>query len=381
MIFTPWYAPAYKAGGPIQSCVRLVDHLKRDHTIQVLTGGYDLHQHDPLPGIELNQFIELADGVHIKYLSKDQFGVKTIKKELTGFSPDFIYVNGMFSKPFVIDVILAHRRLNHPSKIILAVHGACKPSALKHKRIKKKVFLTVVKFLGVQRRIKFHASNEEEEREIKNVFSQASTVVINTLPPLRDLRVSPLNKRAGQLNLIFIGRVHPIKNLRFIFEVLMDISSDILLKIMGPVDDQFYYEECLAYSKKLPSNVHVTFEGVVPHPQIHHVLEQAHLLILPTLGENYGYAIIEALSVGRPVLISDQTPWKNLEQSRAGWELPLHKTQQWIEALNQAADWDHSTFESWCQGALAYAEKNTNTEELAEKYNEMFRNQELGTRS
>jgi len=373
LIFTPWYAPAYKAGGPIQSCVRLVEYLKTDHIIQILTGGYDLHQFDPLRDIELNNNLELAPGVHIKYLSRDQYGVKTIKKELSSFSPDFIYVNGMFSKPFVIDAILAHRRLNHPSEIILAVHGACKPSALKHKRIKKAVFLAIVKFLGVQKKIKFHASNEEELHEIKNVFNQAKVVVINTLPPVRDLRVSLLDKIQGQINLIFVGRVHPIKNLYYILEVLMQVKSVVSLKILGPVDDQDYFDQCKTYSKSLPNNIQVVFEGEVPHPQIHRAMEQAHVLILPTLGENYGYAIIEAMSAGRPVLISDQTPWKNLELAKAGWDLPLSEPNQWIEVLNQISDWDHPTFEAWCHGALEYAEKNTNMEELVEKYKEMFK--------
>ena len=98
----------------------------------------------------------------------------------------------------------------------------------------------------------------------------------------------------------------------------------------------------------------------------------AHLFILPTLGENYGHAIIEALSVGRPVLISDQTPWKNLSNFNAGWELPLNDKQAWIDKINEAAAWDQEAFDKHCEGALAYAKAHTNNEELVKKYIEMF---------
>ncbi|MBK9677725.1 MAG: glycosyltransferase [Saprospiraceae bacterium] len=130
------------------------------------------------------------------------------------------------------------------------------------------------------------------------------------------------------------------------------------------------YANCLVES--LPANIAVTFLGGLPHDVINDILAKHHLFILPTLGENYGHAIIEALSVGRPVLISDQTPWKNLHEYHAGWELPLSDKQAWIKAIEEAASWDQGEFDKHCQGALEYARAHTKVEELVEKYREMF---------
>src|SRR5690606_20694183 len=47
------------------------------------------------------------------------------------------------------------------------------------------------------------------------------------------------------------------------------------------------------------------------------------LFFLPTRGENYGHVIAEALSMGTPVLISDQTPWRELQADDLGWDVPL----------------------------------------------------------
>jgi len=373
MIFTPWYTPAFKAGGPIQSCIRLVAHLKTYNSIQLITGGYDLHDKKPLSGILLDENHRLDAGVKIKYLSKWQYGVITMMREITSFDPEFIYINGLFSKPFVIDVILAHWLLRHRSGIILAVHGTCKPSALTQKKIKKKVFLTLVKLLGFHRKIKFHASNPEEKEEIKAVFGQVDVVVINPMPPAIDERIQYPSKQTGALELIFIGRVHPIKNLHFLLQLLGKVKGRINLRIAGVIEDLEYHKSCNQLIAQLPPHVSVHFLGEVPHNQIRKVLADAHLMALPTLGENYGYAIIEALSTARPILISDQTPWKNLESAKAGWTLPLSEPNQWIEVLNTTNDWDQSTFELWCRGALDYAKKNTNTEELVEKYRELFK--------
>ncbi len=372
LIISPWYTPAFKAGGPIQSCIRLVAHLKANHSIQLITGGYDLQDKKPLAGILLNENHRLDAGVKIKYLSHGQFGVWSMKSEITGFDPDFIYINGLFSKPFVIDVILAHWLLRHRSGIILAVHGACKPSALNYKKIKKKVFLSLVKAMGFHRKIKFHASNPEEKEEIINVFGQVEVVVINALPPARDDRMHYPVKNKGELELIFVGRVHPIKNLHFILQWLGKVKGNVILRIAGVIEDTAYYKNCIQLIAQLPSAIRVQFLGELPHNQIRKVLSDAHLFILPTLGENYGYAIIEALSAARPLLISDQTPWKDLEANHAGWDLPLSDPQKWIDKINIATTWDQETFDQYCTGAIEYAKKHTNTEELVEKYKEMF---------
>ena len=47
------------------------------------------------------------------------------------------------------------------------------------------------------------------------------------------------------------------------------------------------------------------------------------MFFFPTLGENYGHVIFEALSVGCIPVISDQTPWHEISLKHAGYELSL----------------------------------------------------------
>ena len=44
--------------------------------------------------------------------------------------------------------------------------------------------------------------------------------------------------------------------------------------------------------------------------------------------------ILEAWAAGLPVVISDRTPWRDLESQGVGWDLPLDNPQRWIEVLD-----------------------------------------------
>ena len=56
-------------------------------------------------------------------------------------------------------------------------------------------------------------------------------------------------------------------------------------------------------------------------------------MLFPSLGENYGYVIIESLLSGTPVLSSKHVPWSHIT-SRSFTSLPL-VADDWIDALEQ----------------------------------------------
>jgi glycosyltransferase involved in cell wall biosynthesis len=69
--------------------------------------------------------------------------------------------------------------------------------------------------------------------------------------------------------------------------------------------------------------------------------------LFPTHGENYGHVILEALLAGTPVLLSDQTPWRNLEEAGAGWDIPLGDTDSYRRVIEQCAEMDTASYEQW----------------------------------
>jgi glycosyltransferase involved in cell wall biosynthesis len=84
-------------------------------------------------------------------------------------------------------------------------------------------------------------------------------------------------------------------------------------------------------------------------------LFEYHFFILPTLGENFGHVFIEALAAGCPLIISDRTPWLNLEKQRIGWDLPLEKPYKWQEKINHCISLDDVSYREVSKIAREFA--------------------------
>jgi len=99
-----------------------------------------------------------------------------------------------------------------------------------------------------------------------------------------------------------------------------------------------------------------------------------HLFLLPTRGENFGHAILEALSAGCPVLISDQTPWRGLESSGIGWALPLTEPERFRAVLNQCIAMDEAEFAHRSLQATCYATAwiQNQEQEAVQAYRRLF---------
>ena len=110
----------------------------------------------------------------------------------------------------------------------------------------------------------------------------------------------------------------------------------------------------------------------MPHEQLLQEMAQHDLFLLPTLGENFGHAIVEALHAGCPVLISDKTPWRNLESKCAGWELPAEEAGCFRDVVQRCIDMDEQEHRRWRDGAQRLAESVVHDDAAIDKNQELF---------
>src|ERR1700744_3824160 len=101
-LFADWYAPGYKAGGPIRSCVNFTQNLKADYEIYVFTSDRDLGSDTPYEGIAADSWIAAEPGVHLYYSSPGGRGLQKMREQIRQIAPDFIYLNSMFSLAFTL---------------------------------------------------------------------------------------------------------------------------------------------------------------------------------------------------------------------------------------------------------------------------------------
>ncbi|MES2431351.1 MAG: glycosyltransferase family 4 protein [Bacteroidota bacterium] len=373
MILIDWFAPGYKAGGPIQSCVNLAFALKDDFDVNIITTDTDHGEIIPYKNVISNEWIDYQNtGIKIYYAKKQTLSFDQIAKQISSVKADYIYLNLLFSPRFAIFPLWLKYRNRITGKIILCPRGTLYDSALSLKAYKKKPLLILYRLLGISNKITFHATNNRENNAIKKYFPSAKTIIADNLPNLHQLPFRSFEKKSGHLKCIFIARIVAIKNLLFLLNVLENIKDHVELTVVGPAEDSAYWDICKQKISTLPSNIIVEYVGAKENALLAGLLTEHHLFVLPTTGENFGHAIFESLLAGRPVLISDQTPWLGLEKLNVGWDLPLSKPEKFSEAITKIAQADQEKFDVYARSAWQYAQTFITNPELKQQYNKLF---------
>ena len=371
LICADWFAPGYRAGGPIRSVVNLTQLLASLCEVRVLTSCCDLGESRPYDGISVNQWLPWSDGTQVFY---GQAGARRreFSRLLSRQRPDAVYLNSMFSWSGalwpLLDVLLWHRDV----KVVLAPRGMLKPSALYRKFWKKGPVLRFLRGLGLTQRVVFHATSAEEVQEVQQQFPGARVVLVPNVPqwPL-DL----LPDRAaddGVLKLVLVGRIHPIKNVHLAIESLRGLSVPCELVLVGPGEDVAYESRCRQLAAELGADKQVIFAGALDERAVRDQLIRADALILPTQGENFGHAIFESFSVGTPVIISDCTIWRSLADKQAGWDVSLDDPAALALAVQQLSTMGPEARHTLRQGALQLAKSFVGQQNFAADYRRLF---------
>ncbi len=376
LIFCDWFEPGFRAGGPIRSISNIISSLSDKLELFIITSDRDLGDKNGYEGITVNRWIKTSQ-YFIYYASPDNLTVKKIRELIKNIDPVWIYLNSMYSMKFSLFPQLAcYFYSDQKPRILLAPRGMLKSSALKFKRSKKKIFLFFYKLLKLDRKAIFQATSIEEVEDIKTAISVHSRIIL--LPNLSNLNdeFQPVaHKEKGHLRLIFIGRIHPIKNLYYTLDLLSKSNGGFYLTIVGEIDDNNYWEKCRKFVSQV-KNITITVLHEVPHKKIVNLIHQHHVLILPTKGENHGHAIFESLCAGRPVITSDQTPWRNLSRAKAGWDIPLTDADFFIERIEELVDMETDEINIWTKGAWDYSKNynDHNNTRAINGYLDFFRN-------
>ena len=146
-----------------------------------------------------------------------------------------------------------------------------------------------------------------------------------------------------------------MKNLDFLIKVLDRTKKKISLNIYGPIEDKECWNKCKNLINNMPSNIVVIYKGVALPNEINSIISNYHLLILPSRGESYGHVILESLTAGTPVMISNKTPWKKTKNSITVF--PLKNTNKWIKEIEKWVDFDEDKLLKRRLSSLKYAKQ------------------------
>lgn len=370
LIITGRYLPGYKDGGPVRSIKNLTDYLGNEYEFRILTCDRDHGDTEPYSNIKVNDWNQVQKA-KVYYVPPKGFGKKLVER--LSSDVDLVYVCGCFNDYAINTLIL--KRFNKIKKpVVVAAMGLFSPMAFQIKYKKKKLFVTVFNALGLFKNIYWSATSNMEVNEIRHqVKAKAEQFYIaEDLPRMVDPTPITKEKKVGELSVCWISRIARKKNLIKAIEILFGIKSKIDFTIYGPAEDIEYWDKCREELKKLPSNIIWQYKGNVESEQVVETLKQHHVFLFPTLGENYGHVIQEALSAGCPCILSDQTPWQDLEKNGVGYVYSLDESQKYMDAIESYAAMSEEKFNKCIEAAQQYAINNSNEKAKNTGYRKIF---------
>lgn len=240
--------------------------------------------------------------------------LKSVKKN------DLIHLNSLFNLLSII-VFFYARTFDRKKQIIWSVRGELNREALIYSRRKKKLLLFFYK--KMYKNVVFHCTSEQEVVDTKVMFQNAKIIQIPNL-------IKPAERFSEVVNekqLLYVGRIHPIKALHKIIEGLAlsptFVTTNAKLVIVGKYEERHksYYESLLKLVQEKKLEDKVEFKGHLVGKEKERIYAKSYFTLLMSETENFGNVVVESLNQGTPVMASLGTPWGILENYNCGYHI------------------------------------------------------------
>lgn len=362
LVLSDYYLPGYKSGGGMRTIVNMVERLQDRFDFYIITRDHDGPlDKESYTNVKIGEWNNI-NGAQVYYLHKDTITFSKLRELILEVQPDLIYTNSYFATLAIYMLILRKLKGIPKYNVIVAPCGELSDGALSLKPKKKKLFLGFSKLSNLYENIAWKASNEEERTEIEKIKGRDGKIFIapDLTPKIifenYDFQHKP-KKHIGEAKMIFLSRFSAKKNFKWLLENLKGIKGKLIIDIYGPLEDEDYWQECVEIIKTLPENIQIEAKGTIPHEQVSETLLKYHFFILPTLGENFGHVFLEAMAAGCPLVISDRTPWIELENKGVGWDISLDKPRKWIDKINYCINLDDMSYSKLSDNSRNFVSK------------------------
>jgi glycosyltransferase involved in cell wall biosynthesis len=235
----------------------------------------------------------------------------------TASSADVIHNHGLWLMPNVA-AGWAAARAGKP--LVVSPRGMLAPAALAFSRLKKRAFWRLFQGPAIRGAACLHATSEQEYQEIR-AFGLSNPVAI--IPNGVDLP-DPLTGQTASIPadrvVLSLGRIHPKKGLDRLLHAWATIEAGHpgwRLRIVGP-GEAGHDDELRALAAVL-GLARASIEGPLYGEAKFAAYRDSDIFVLPSLNENFGLTVAEALASGTPAISTKGAPWSGLEAQGCGW--------------------------------------------------------------
>jgi glycosyltransferase involved in cell wall biosynthesis len=203
---------------------------------------------------------------------------------------------------------------------VVSPRGMLSPAALAFSPARKRVFWKLLQGPVMRRASCIHATSGQEYAELRAFGLRQPIAVIPNGIDMPEPVPDALERTARERIVLSLGRLHPKKGLEMLLQAWAKVEPAYpgwRLSLIGPGEKR-YADELRAMSRGLGLGG-VSFGRAVYGAAKWDAYRMADLFVLPSLNENFGLTVAEALAAGMPVIATTGTPWSQVETEGCGW--------------------------------------------------------------
>lgn len=261
------------------------------------------------------------DNASIHYIDGRLTHLLKAKKQfcdlLNAVRPDVVHINSCWEVLCSYTVFWA-KSLGY--RVVITPHGMLEPWVIRKNYWKKKLpalLLYQKRALRMADAIVATAQTEKENllrlNYNNNVYVVPTGIIVDNIP----------TKNNWQLNktILFLALLRPNKGADLLIKAVKKLGKELIgyNVIIAGSGETVYVESLKQLVCELNLNNTITFTGAVYGNEKWKLYHKADIFVLPTLNENFGIVVAEALACGTPVITTKGAPWSDLVTWNCGW--------------------------------------------------------------
>jgi glycosyltransferase involved in cell wall biosynthesis len=236
---------------------------------------------------------------------------------------DGVHIHGLWER-HSIAAVRAARAARKP--YVLSAHGMLEPWALRNKRWKKIVYSWLVERSNVSGAACLHALTRAEAENYRNYGAKNPIAVIpNGVHVPEDTTAAAFLARYPALEqkrcVLFLGRIHYKKGLNLLVQAWKQVAArdgDAHLVLAGPD-----FENTRASVERTVAELGlagcVTFTGMLSGELKWSAIQASEIFVLPSYSEGFSVSVLEAMGMGKPVVVTRQCNVPEVSLHGCGW--------------------------------------------------------------
>ena len=350
-----------KSGGPSRSVYNIVKGLRENNVDAfILTTNVASN-----PNIDSDEWIKCIDKKEPGMFEYTKGFARLIRHSVA----DVYHIQAIFSHaPIIAPSII--RKMGKP--YIISPRGSLYANSLNQSRLKKQIFMKLMLERDLSKAAALQATCIEELYEIRNLGIKTPIAVIpNSLNIPQN--IPEIQLKDGKFRLGYVGRINHIKNIDGLMRAwhlagfAEEKNSELVIIGGANLDYEKTYLEALHNLEADLGITNIVWAGMMQGVEKDALLRTCTVAVLPSHSENFGMVVPEALIQGVPVIASDKTPWKILDDTHCGWSTP-NTPESMAEIIRLAHSKTASELQQMGLNGQRMVIDNFSTEKVTEKF-------------